>query len=144
MAIAQMAKIIIVSHRSQASELLEALQREGICHILNADEAIVSRDFPDINASAERPKDIEGMLSRLEKSIAFLGKYAQAQKGLASVLSPRTVIDEQSYDKVVSDRKIQNTIGQNAPQRQGHRSGSLNRMLLLQIFRLLQNRQDRV
>jgi V/A-type H+-transporting ATPase subunit I len=110
MAIAQMAKIIIVSHRSQASELLEALQREGICHILNADEAIVSRDYPDIGASAERPKDIEGMLSRLQKSITFLGKYAQAQKGLASVLSPRTVIDEQSYDKVVSDRKIQKTI----------------------------------
>ena len=74
MAIAQMAKIIIVSHRSQASELLEVLQREGICHILNADEAIVSRDYPDIASSAERPKDIEGMLSRLEKSIAFLGK----------------------------------------------------------------------
>jgi len=110
MAIAQMAKIIIVSHSSQASELLEALQREGICHILNADEAIVSRDFPDIGASAERPKDIEGMLSRLEKSIAFLGKYARARKGLASVLSPRTVINEQSYDKVVSDRKIQKTI----------------------------------
>ena len=110
MAIAQMAKIIIVSHSSQASELLEALQREGICHILNAEEAIVSRDFPDIGASGERPKDIEGMLSRLQKSIAFLGKYAQARKGLASALSPRTVINEQSYDKVVSDRNIQKTI----------------------------------
>ena len=110
MAIAQMAKIIIASHRSQASELLEALQREGICHILNADEAILSRDFPDIGASAERPKDIEGMLSRLQKGIVFLGKYAQARKGLASMLSPRTVINEQSYDKVVSDRKIQKTI----------------------------------
>jgi V/A-type H+-transporting ATPase subunit I len=110
MAIAQMAKIIIVSHRSQASDLLEALQHEGICHILNADEAVVSRDFPDITASAERPKDIEGLLSRLQKSIAFLQQHSQVQKGLASVLSPRTVIDEQSYNKVVSDRKILTTI----------------------------------
>ncbi len=55
MAIAQMAKIIIASHRTQASELLEELQREGICHILNAEEAILSRDFPELNASAERP-----------------------------------------------------------------------------------------
>ena len=39
MAIAQMAKVMIVTHRSQASDLLEALQREGICQILNADEA---------------------------------------------------------------------------------------------------------
>jgi V/A-type H+-transporting ATPase subunit I len=110
MAVARMAKIIIVSHRSQASELLEALQREGICHILNADEAIVSRDYPDIAASAERPKDIEGILSRLQKSIAFLKKHAQAQKGLAGVFSPRAVINEQSYKRVVSDEKILTTI----------------------------------
>ena len=110
MAIARMAKIIIVSHRSQASELLEALQREGICHILNADEAIVSRDYPDIAASAERPKDIEGILARLKKSITFLEKHAHKQKGLASVLSPRAVIDEQSYKKVISDKKILTTI----------------------------------
>jgi V/A-type H+-transporting ATPase subunit I len=110
MAIAQMAKIIIVSHRSQASELLEALQHEGICHILNAEEAIVKRDFPDITASAERPKDIEGLLGRLQKSITFFKRYAQPQKGLAGVLSPRAVIDEQSYNKVISDRKIQKTI----------------------------------
>ena len=110
MAIARMAKIIIVSHRSQASELLEALQREGICHILNADEAIVSRDYPDIAASAERPKDIEGILARLKKSITFLEKHVHTQKGLASVLSPRAVIDEQSYKKVISDKKILTTI----------------------------------
>ncbi len=106
MAIAQMAKIIIVSHRTQASQLLEALQRESICHILNADEAIVSRDFPELGASAERPKDIEGLLNRLEKSISFLKNYAEAKKGLAAALSPRTVIDEQSYDKVVSDEEV--------------------------------------
>ncbi len=110
MAIAQMAKVIIISHRSQASELLEALQHEGICHILNADEAILSRDFPELGAAAERPKDIEGLLNRLEKSIAFLKNYAQAQKGLASVLSPRTIVDEQSYHKVVADRQISKII----------------------------------
>jgi len=110
MAIAQMAKVIIVSHRTQASELLETLQREGICHILNADEAILSRDFPELSALAERPKDIEGLLNRLEKSIAFLKNYAKAQRGLAGVLSPRTVVDEQSYNKVISDRQILKTI----------------------------------
>ena len=110
MAVAQMAKVIIVSHRTQASELLEALQREGICHILNADEAMVSKDFPELGASAERPKDIEALLSRLEKSITFLKNYAQAKKGLASVFSPRTVIDEQSYNNVVSDKEILNIV----------------------------------
>ncbi len=106
MAIAQMTKVIIVSHRTEASELLEALQREGICHVLNADEAIVSRDFHDLGPSAEQPKDIEGLLNRLKKSIAFLKNYAGAQKGLAGLLSPRTVIDEQSYKTMVSDQEI--------------------------------------
>ncbi len=110
MAIAKMAKIIIASHRTQASELLEELQRGGICHILNAEEAMLSRDFPELTALAERPKDLETLLNRLEKSLAFLKNHATAQKGLAGILAPRTVIDEQLYNKVVSDRKILKTI----------------------------------
>jgi V/A-type H+-transporting ATPase subunit I len=112
MAIAQMEKVIIVTHRSQASDLLEALQHEGICHILNADEAIVSRDAPDLATTAERPRDIENLLNRLTKSIEFLKAYAKPQKGLASALAPRTVIDAQSYNRVVSDRQLLNVIDQ--------------------------------
>jgi V/A-type H+-transporting ATPase subunit I len=110
MAIAQMEKVIIVTHRSQASELLEALQHEGICHILNAEEAIVSRDAPDLITSTERPRDIENLINRLTKSTEFLKVYAAPQKGLASMLAPRAVIDAQSYDSVVSDRQLINVI----------------------------------
>ncbi|MHC4665063.1 MAG: V-type ATP synthase subunit I [Planctomycetota bacterium] len=106
MAIAQMAKVMIVTHRSQASDLLEALQREGICQILNAEEAMVSRDFPDLGAADERPRDVEQLLARLARSIAFLQDYARPQKGLVAALAPRTVIDEQSYDQVVSDEQM--------------------------------------
>jgi len=106
MAIAQMAKVIIASHRTEATELLEALQREGICQILNAEEAMVSRDWPELATTAERPRDIEELLGRLTKSIAFLKGYAKSRKGLAGILSPRTVIDEQAYNQVVSDNEI--------------------------------------
>jgi len=112
MAIAKMAKILIISHRSHASDLLEALQREGICQILDAKDAMVTRDQPEFAASAERPRDIEGVLDRLEKAIGFLSSYITVSKGLAGVLAPRTVIDEQSYNKVVSDRKLLETIEQ--------------------------------
>jgi len=112
MAIAQMAKVIIVSHRTQASELLEALQREGICQILNAAEGMVSKDLPELGTAAERPRDIEQLLERLGKSIAFLKNYAKSPKGLAAALSPRTVIDEQSYNEVVSSREIPEVIEQ--------------------------------
>jgi len=112
MAIAQMAKVIIVSHRTEAAQLLEALQAEGICQILNAEEAMVSRDLPERGAAAERPRDIEELLGRLARSIAFLKSYAEPTRGLASVLSLRTVIDEQSYNKVVSDEQILKIIEQ--------------------------------
>jgi vacuolar-type H+-ATPase subunit I/STV1 len=106
MAITQMAKIIIVSHRTQSSELLDVLQREGICQILNAEEAMVSKDWPELGTGAERPRDIETLVNRLEKNIVFLKNYATAQKGLTGVLSPRTVINKQSYNQVVPDRQI--------------------------------------
>jgi V/A-type H+-transporting ATPase subunit I len=106
MAIAAMAKVMIVSHRSQASELLEALQHDGICQILNAQEAIVSKDSPELAATLQLPKDIEQLLSRLERSITFLTDYAPPQKGLASALAPRTVIPEQSYDQTIADSQI--------------------------------------
>lgn len=112
MAIAQMEKVIIVTHRSQASELLEALQHEGICHILNAKEAIVSRDAPELITEAERPRDIENILNRLTKSIDFLKAYAATRKGLASMLAPRVVVDAQSYNSIVSDEKLLNIIDQ--------------------------------
>lgn len=112
MAIAQMEKVIIVTHRSQASDLLEALQHEGICHILNAEEAMVSKDSPELAATAEKPRDIENLLNRLTRSIEFLKTYAKPRKGLASVLAPRPVIDAQSYNNVVSDRRLINVIDQ--------------------------------
>ena len=72
MAVAQMAKVIIVCHHSEARDLLEALQQEGICHILGAEQATVTKDSPELITEAERPKDIEQLLVRLEKSINFL------------------------------------------------------------------------
>ena len=106
MAICRMSKVLIVSHRSEAAELLEALQQEGICQILNAEEAMVSKDLPEVTAGVERPKEVEGLLNRLAKSISFLKGYSEPAKGLASLLAPRAVIDKKSYDKVVSDDKI--------------------------------------
>jgi V/A-type H+-transporting ATPase subunit I len=109
MAIAQMAKVIIVSHRTQASELLELLQHEGICQILNAEEAMVSKDWPELSTTAQKPRDVEELLKKLTKGIAFLKDYEESKKSFASVLAPRTVIDEQSYNSVVSDREILKT-----------------------------------
>ncbi len=106
MAISQMAKVMIVSHRTEATELLESLQHNGICQILNAEEAMVSKAWPELGTAAERPREIEDLLVRLTKSTAFLKTYSKPAKGLASMLAPRTVIDEQSYHNTVADEEI--------------------------------------
>jgi len=106
MAIAQMAKVIIVSHRTEAAELLEQLQHAGICQILNAEQAMVSKDWPELSTTAERPREIEELLNRLTRSIAFLKDYTKTTKGLVTVLAPRTVVDEQSYNRAVTDEEI--------------------------------------
>ncbi len=110
MAIVPMAKILIVSHQSEAAELLEALQREGICQILNAEEAMVSKDTPELAATGERPRDIEDLLSRLQKCIAFLQGFGDPTKALVSMLAPRVVVDEESYERIISDEQILKTI----------------------------------
>jgi protein O-GlcNAc transferase len=48
MAIAKMTKIMVVTHRSEAKELIESLQHEGITQILDAEKAMASSDarFP--------------------------------------------------------------------------------------------------
>ncbi len=102
MAIAQMAKVMIVSHRSQASDLLEALQAEGICQFLNAEQAMVAKDMPELIIEGPGLNETETLLKRLQKSIEFLNKFVDTKKGLAGILSPRTVVNEKSYQKVTN------------------------------------------
>lgn len=102
MAITPMAKVMIVCHRTQVSDLLAALQAEGICQILNADEATISKDTPGLAALKERPKDLEELVARLDRSIRFVKENAPPEKG-TSVLAPRKVIESRLYKEIVSD-----------------------------------------
>jgi V/A-type H+-transporting ATPase subunit I len=91
-----------VCHRTQVSDLLAALQAEGICQILNADEAAISKDAPELAAVRERPKDLEELVARLERSISFVKEHAPPEKG-ASIFAPRKVIEVRRYNEIVSD-----------------------------------------
>jgi len=106
MAVAQMSKFIIASHGSEASDLLETLQQEGICHILEAEKAMITRDAPELVKENGRPRDAEQLLQRLEKSINFLITYSKKEGGLDAMLAPRAVIDEKIYNNVISDKSI--------------------------------------
>lgn len=103
MAISKMAKIMIVSHRSEAPQLLEALQHEGICQILNAEKAMVTKDWPELQVAAKKTRETEGLVARLSKGIDFLQKHSTVKKGILDALAPRTVIDDTQYSSVTSD-----------------------------------------
>ena len=106
MSICKMAKILIVSHRSEATQLLETLQGSGICQILSAEESIVSKEFPDLANACDRPKEIEDNLNKVKNSIAFLKKYAKADQDIISALAPRTVIEQSFYENIISNKSL--------------------------------------
>ncbi|MFH1371276.1 MAG: V-type ATP synthase subunit I [Planctomycetota bacterium] len=112
MAIVRMAKFMIVSHRGEAGELLESLQQAGICQILNADSAAVSKEMKDLERGGEKPRDIEEILARLARSIDFLKPYSKPAGGLAAILAPKAVVDKHTYEQVTTDEAILKVVAQ--------------------------------
>jgi len=102
MAIAQMKKVIIASFRDEAGELLEKLQQAGIMQVLDFQQAVISKDSPELQGSAERPRQIEERLEKLEQAIDFLNGYTEKKAGLTAALAPRAVIDQNHFTKIVS------------------------------------------
>jgi len=104
MALSQMSKVMIATHRSEAKEVLEALQRAGIMQVLDAERAMVSKDWPELGVDMQRPKDLEDMVGRLNKSIAFLSARA-TDKGGGTILRPLVIVDADRYSQVVSGKE---------------------------------------
>jgi V/A-type H+-transporting ATPase subunit I len=101
MAVERMMKILIAAYRSEAGELLEKLQQAGIVQILDAERAMVSKDWPELHIDVERPKELEDMVARLDKCLTFLSRLA-TDKGPVSILQPLAVVDSAGYSEVVS------------------------------------------
>ncbi len=109
MAIAAMKKVLIASHRSEAGDFLEKLQGMGVMEVLNAEQALVSKEWPDLQSEALKPRDLEEMVGRLEKAVSFLEKYA-ADKGGVSPFSPLKEIESSNYTETVSGKDALNLL----------------------------------
>ena len=97
MAVVRMMKILIATYRGEAGELLEALQQAGTVQVLDAERAMVSKDWPELQVDIERPKDLEERVGRLDKCLTFLTRHAVG-KGPISVLQPLVVVDKAGFD----------------------------------------------
>ena len=105
MAVCKMTKVIIACYRSQANELLEEVQNEGILEVLDAARAIVSKEWPELMVEERSSRETEGILSRTNEAIAFLKRFEKTEKSLLSALSPRAVVEPKQYNRVVSGRE---------------------------------------
>ena len=100
MAIAQMTKVMIASYRSEAGELLEKLQRGGIIQILDAERAMVSKEWPELHVDITRPREMEELVARLSVAITMLKLYA-TEKDETSMFNPLLSVERGTYKSVV-------------------------------------------
>ncbi len=103
MAIAPMKKVMIVTHRSESEALLEALQQAGTVQVLDAERAMVTKEWPELQSEFKRPRDLEDTVDRLSRAITFLKPYADQPGG--GLLAPRAQVSDEEYKKVVRDQK---------------------------------------
>ena len=101
MAIASMQKVMIVVHRSQVTDLLQALQDAGIVQILDAERALVTKEWPELHCEFKRPRDVEEKVERLRRAISFLQPYAEKSPG--GLFSPRIEVADGEYAKVARE-----------------------------------------
>ena len=110
MAIASMQKIMIVAHRSQTVELLQSLQKTGMVQILDAERAMVTKEWPELMVESKRHRSLEETIDRLGKALDFLKPYAQ--KDQTSLFAPLVPVDTSTYDTVVSGQDSMTCLGE--------------------------------
>jgi len=98
-----MQKVIIVTHRSESEALLDAMQQAGTVQVLDAERAMVTKEWPELQSEFKRPRDLEEIVERLAGAIAFLKPFAG--KTSASLLAPRMEVSAGEYSRVVKDKE---------------------------------------
>ncbi|MBE0534451.1 MAG: V-type ATP synthase subunit I [Phycisphaerae bacterium] len=99
-----MTKIMIVTHRSEAVDVLEALQQAGVVQVLDAEKAMVTKEWPELQVEARRPRDLEEMVSRLKEAVSFLKGHVGEEAG-TSMFSPRVTVEKNKYAEVVGGKE---------------------------------------
>jgi V/A-type H+-transporting ATPase subunit I len=95
-----MQKMMIVSHRSQAGQIVSALQDAGIVQILDAERAMISKEWPELEAEFKRPKEMEELVGRLDRAVEFLNRHMKGKDG-RTVFQPLIEINNKTYSDVV-------------------------------------------
>ena len=110
MAVAPMQKVMIVAHRSQTVDLLQALQKSGIVQVLDAERAMVTKEWPELMVESKRHRSLEEIIDRLGSALDFIKPYAP--KDERSMFAPLIQVDASTYDTVVSGQDTITCLGE--------------------------------
>ena len=110
MAIASMQKVMIVAHRSQAVGLLQTLQEAGIVQILDAERAMVTKEWPELMVESRRHRSLEETIDRLSAVIDFIKPYSE--KDQTSLFAPYIEVDPSQYEEVVTHQDTMTCLGE--------------------------------
>ncbi|RKY12690.1 MAG: hypothetical protein DRP52_04420 [Planctomycetota bacterium] len=110
MALASMQKVMVVAHRSQATALLGVLQDAGIVQILDAERAMVTKEWPELIVERKRHRSVAETMDRISKAINFLKPYSE--KDATSLFAPFISVNEAIYDAVVSQQDTMSCLGE--------------------------------
>ena len=105
-----MQKVMIVAHRSQTVDLLQALQESGIVQVLDAERAMVTKEWPELMVESKRHRSLEGTIDRLGSALDFIKPYAP--KDETSMFAPLIQVDASTYDTVVSGQDTITCLGE--------------------------------
>jgi V/A-type H+-transporting ATPase subunit I len=97
MAIASMKKVMIVTHCSESERLLETLQQAGTVQVLDAERAMVTKEWPELQSVFKRPHELEDKVDRLHRAILSLKPYTKRSGGF---LRPLTEVAGGEYARV--------------------------------------------
>ncbi|MHC5142109.1 MAG: V-type ATPase 116kDa subunit family protein, partial [Planctomycetota bacterium] len=110
MAVAPMQKVMVVAHRSQTVDLLQALQKSGIVQVLDAERAMVTKEWPELMVESKRHRSLEEIIDRLGSALDFIKPYAP--KDETSMFAPLIQVDASTYDTVVSGQDTITCLGE--------------------------------
>ncbi|MHC5159549.1 MAG: V-type ATP synthase subunit I [Planctomycetota bacterium] len=105
-----MQKVMIVAHRSQTVDLLQALQKSGIVQVLDAERAMVTKEWPELMVESKRHRSLEEIIDRLGSALDFIKPYAP--KDETSMFAPLIQVDASTYDTVVSGQDTITCLGE--------------------------------
>ena len=100
MAIASMTKVMIASHKDEAKELLSTLQKSGMVQILNAERALITKEYPELNVHTERMRELEETIQKLALSIDFLDGHTEGEP-LTSFFKPLSAVNKDDFDTTI-------------------------------------------